>query len=66
MLAVEVLSAGWQAVLFAIATILFLVAAFVPVRGERAPGVFVRGVNLVALGLAFYTFVFFWNALAQS
>jgi hypothetical protein len=62
MLAVETLSAGWQAVLFGVATLLFLIAAIVPAVTAKRGG----AVALVPLGLAFATFVFFYNALAAA
>lgn len=48
---------GVQAVFFLIATVLFTLAALSVVAGR---------INLVAAGLAFATFVFFWQALAYS
>lgn len=63
MLAVETLSAGWQAALFGVATLVFLVAALIPVATADDR---LRAVGLIPLGLAFATFVFFWNALALS
>lgn len=45
-----------QGIFFLVAVVLFLVAATaIPVRP-----------NLVALGLAFFAFVFMWNAFALS
>ncbi|HMF03760.1 MAG TPA: hypothetical protein VKH17_03025 [Acidimicrobiia bacterium] len=59
MLAVEVLSQGWQAILFLIAIILFLAGFFgFKVTAQR--------VRLEALGLAVFVFVFFWNAWARA
>jgi len=58
-LAVEVLSQGWQAILFLIAIILFLAGFFgFKVTAQR--------VRLEALGLAVFVFVFFWNAWARA
>jgi len=53
-----------QGILYLVAVVLFVIAAFwsyspVGRRGEAAPGV-----NLVALGLACTVFVFMWNAFA--
>lgn len=56
-LALETLSAGWQAALFGIATVLLLVAALAQYPTRPA---------LVPLGLAFFTFVFAFNALALA
>lgn len=61
MLAVAALSAGWQALFFGLATLVFLVAFVVDlVRTEP------KFWNLIALGLALFAFTFFWNALAAS
>lgn len=57
MFAVDQMSAGWQAFFYALATAC-LVAAGV--------GVAVKRVSLLAIGLAFFTFVFFYNALAAT
>jgi hypothetical protein len=58
------LTAGWQAAFFGVATLLFLIAAFLPVAvAEKRTLV---SVNVVALGLALATFIFFWQALALS
>jgi len=50
---------AWQAILFGIAVVLFVLAAI---------NATLRNINLVALGLAFFAVVFFWiacdNALA--
>jgi hypothetical protein len=52
-LAVSTMSPEFQAVFFLIAVVLFVVAAWL-------------GKSLMAAGLAFFAFVFFWNALAAS
>lgn len=57
MLALETLSAGWQAVFYGIAVVLFVLAAL----GARVPRI-----NLVAAGLAFAFFPAFWNNLAGA
>lgn len=57
MLAVSAMSAGVQAIFFAVAVALFVLAAI---------GVALGKIQLVAAGLAFFAFVFFWNALAAS
>jgi hypothetical protein len=48
-----------QGIFFLIAVVLFVLAAFTYI----VPAV---KVNLIALGLAFATFVFMWNAFAAS
>jgi hypothetical protein len=58
MVAVQLLSGGWAALFYGIAVLLFLLGAF---GSSLAPRV-----NLVALGLALFAFVFFWNALART
>ncbi len=67
MLAISVMDPTVQGILFLIATVLFVIAAlwsYAPAarRGEGAA----PGVNFVALGLAFFSFVFMWNAFALS
>ena len=58
LLAVDRLSAGWEAILFMIAIVLFLDGFFgFKVTAQR--------VRLEALGLAVFVFVFFWNAWAR-
>lgn len=57
MIAVARMDPGVQAVLYLIAVVLFVLAAI---------GVTVNRVNLIAAGLAFVAFVWFWNALAAS
>jgi hypothetical protein len=59
MLAVTTLSAGAQAVFFLIALVLFVVGAIGWLPGSSR-------VKLESLGLAFFVFVFFWNAWAAS
>lgn len=56
--AIATMDPAVQAVFFIVAVILFVLAALVlgPWGTER----------LIAAGLAFGTFVFFWNALAQA
>jgi hypothetical protein len=69
MIAVAALSAGWQAVLFGIATLLFVIAGVFgvdAVTNDPATRRVVLGLRLVPLGLAFATFVFFWQALSLS
>lgn len=56
MLAVSTMDPTVQGILFLIAIVLFCVAAFVVV--DR--------INLIALGLAFFAFVFMWNAFAAA
>lgn len=56
MLAIAQMSATVQGILFLVAVVLFALAAF---------GVVGR-INLVAAGLAFFAFVFMWQALAAS
>lgn len=57
MIALAAMSAGWQALFFGLAVLVFLLAAF---GSHLAPRI-----NLVALGLALFAFVFFWNELAR-
>jgi hypothetical protein len=57
MLAIDIMSPEAQAVFFAIALICFAIAAIGLVLGR---------VNLMALGLFVFVFVFFWNALAAT
>lgn len=57
---VAVMSAGWQAVFFAIAVLLFLASSL----RSRMPNIHSQ-VDLLPLGLASFGFVFFWNALAR-
>lgn len=61
-LAISTMSAGVQAVFFGIAVVAFVLAA-ISASTER---VRLTGIELVGLGLAFATFVFFWNSLAAS
>lgn len=58
---VHAMSATWQAVFFTAAVILFILSAL--------QGQFVKpkvAINLGALGLACYTFVWAWNAWAAT
>lgn len=48
-----------QGIFFLVAVVLFIIAAF----AYAFPAV---KINLIALGLAFATFVFMWNAFAAS
>jgi hypothetical protein len=57
MLAVDQMDPELQAIFFLIAVVLFVLGALAVVAGR---------INLVAAGLAFFVFVFFWNALAAS
>ena len=57
LLALTQLSAGWQALLYGLATLCWLLAAL---------KVGLPRVNLVAAGLALFGFVFFLNALART
>ncbi len=58
MLALAQMSAGWQAVCFVVACVLFLIAAVATPRYPK--------VNFIALGLFFFVFVYAWNAIAAS
>lgn len=58
MLAVSAMSPTVQFVFFLLAVICFVVAALALAAVER--------INLLALGLAFFAFVFMWNALAAT
>lgn len=60
MIAVEALSAGTQAVLYFVAFVAFVVAAVLAYMTKAL------WATLVSAGLAFFVFVFFWNALAAS
>lgn len=57
MLAIATMSAEMQAIFFGLAVICFALAAFGAAFGR---------VSLVALGLMFFAFVFFWNELAMA
>lgn len=48
-----------QGIFFLVAVVLFVIAAF----SYTVPAI---KVNLIALGLAFFAFVFMWNAFAAS
>ena len=52
------MGAAWRAVFYIIAVVCFIVAAF---AGERT-----RQINAVALGLAFFVFVFAYDAVAAA
>lgn len=58
-LALDTLDTTVQGILFLIALVLFIGAAFT----YAVPAI---KVNLIALGLAFVTFVWMWNAFAAS
>jgi hypothetical protein len=59
LLAIETLSASAQWIIYLIALVCFLLAAIGwDPRGSK--------VSLLAVGLAFFTFPFFWNNLAAS
>jgi hypothetical protein len=57
MYAVAAMDPTVQAIFYAVAVVLFVLAAV---------GVVWRGVSFVAAGLAVFSFVFFWNALAAT
>ena len=60
LLAVSQMSAGWQAFFFTAAFVVFVVATIIAwVEGSVKTA-------LIPLGLALYTIVFAWNALAQT
>lgn len=59
MLALNQMDPTIQGILFLVAVVLFVIAAF----SYAIPAV---KVNLIALGLAFFAFVFMWNAFAAS
>ena len=56
MVAIETMSAELQGILFLIAVVCFALGAF-SVLGKK---------NLMSVGLAFFAFVFMWNAFAQA
>lgn len=58
---ISALSAGWQALLFGVAFILFAASALLPLRNTPR-----GGVNLIAAGLALCAFVWAWAALALA
>lgn len=58
LLAVARLSAGWEAILYGIAVVLFIL-------GFLGFKVTAQRVRLDSLGLAVFVFVFFWNAWAR-
>lgn len=57
LLALALMDPTVQGIFFLVAVVLFVLAAFA-VTFER--------VNLIALGLAFFAFVFMWNAFAAT
>lgn len=57
MYAISTMSASVQGIFFLIAVVLFVAAGF-----SISPG---KG-NLMGLGLAFFAFVFMWNAFAAA
>ncbi len=57
MFAISAMSASVQGILFLIAVVLFVAAGL-----SISPG---KG-NLMGLGLAFFAFVFMWNAFAAA
>jgi hypothetical protein len=57
MLAVTALSATVQGMFFLVSTVLFALGALSFLPGKT---------NLVAAGLAFFAFVFMWNAFAAA
>lgn len=57
LLAISALDPTVQGIFFLVAVVLFILAAI---------GVAVDRVNLVAAGLAFFAFVFMWQAFAAS
>jgi hypothetical protein len=59
LLAVNRLSAGWQAIFYLIALVLF-VAGFLGFK------ITAQRVRLDSLGLAFFVFPIFWNAWAAT
>lgn len=59
MLALAQMSAAWQAIFFGLSTAAFAIAFGVDYVKTKT-------VNLIALGLALFTFVWFYNALAGS
>jgi hypothetical protein len=65
MLAVAQLTPTVQAICWFVAMLLFIIAAFIA-WPQPNPGPTWRRVDLVALGLAFGAFVFFWSALARA
>jgi len=57
------MSAGWEAFFFGAA---FLAAACAALEIRAVTGTVDRFVNLTAVALALYLFVFAWNALAEA
>jgi hypothetical protein len=59
MLAIEAMSAGVQATFYGLACLAFLVAVIYA-------AVVSKTVDLIAIGLTLFSFVFFYNALAAT
>ena len=57
MLAISAMSATMQGVFYLIAVVCFVLAGL---------SVAVRKVNMIGIGLAFFVFVFMWNAFAAA
>lgn len=57
MLAISAMSSTVQGIFFLLALACFVAAGFSILPGKK---------NLMAFGLAFYVFVFMWNAFAAS
>mgnify|MGYP001256891305 CR=1 FL=1 len=58
-LGIGLMSAGWQTFFYAVAVVAFVLGAI----GFKVPG---ERVRLDSLGLAFFVFVFLWNAVAST
>lgn len=58
-LGIGLMSAGWQTFFFAVAVVLFLLGSV----GLKLPN---ERIRLESLGLAFFVFVFLWNAAAAT
>lgn len=58
---VHLMHASWQALFYGLAVLVLLLAAF----KNLVPNVKVK-IDLVALGIALFVFVAFWQALALS
>lgn len=57
MLAISAMSASLQGIFFLVAVVCFVLAGFSVLPGK---------LNLMALGLASFAFVFMWNAFAAA
>ncbi|MEI7548653.1 MAG: hypothetical protein WCK21_11450 [Actinomycetota bacterium] len=57
MLAISAMSASVQAIFYLLAVVCFVAAGFSLLPGKK---------NLMAFGLAFFVFVFMWNAFAAA